>query len=435
MAHTKFHLGLFTKFGPTAWPGNNTEFGSQWADGTYHIELAKRAEAAKIDFIMFEDTLIVGDRFGGTAELDLKHAVLAPKNDPIPLLPLMAHATSNIGLIATASTTFYPPYLLARLFSTVDSLTRGRAGWNVVTSSEKNAAANFGLEKLLPPTERYDVADEFVDLTNQLWDSWDEDALVADPETGVYVDHTKVHTINFKGKHFKSRGPLNTLRSPQGRPVICQAGASDRGRDFAAKHAQVVLGMMTGGVPGMKAYRQDLRQRAEKYGRDPDELKVVFLTPLNIYPNGGSSPRQLTEAEKINAYEHNIVMASSSLDIDFSQFDLDAPVPQDAVAGGHTSALDHMKKAGREEGKTIRQLFSTGKGGSGMNFAGTPQQVADRMMEVMDEVGGDGFLIESSGHNHQLDDLLNGVIPTLQKAGAVRTEYVGKTFKEMLNEF
>src|SRR6185437_4492833 len=137
-----------------------------------------------------------------------------------------------------------------------------------------------------------------------------------DPETGVYVDHTKVHTVNFEGKHFKCRGPLNTLRSPQGRPVLCQAGASDRGREFAAKHAQVVLGMMTGGIEGMKAYRHDLRTRAEKYGRDPDELKVMFLTPVNILSEGGAA-REMTEEEKLNAFEHNIVMASSSLDIDF----------------------------------------------------------------------------------------------------------------------
>jgi FMN-dependent oxidoreductase (nitrilotriacetate monooxygenase family) len=434
VARTKFHLGLFTKFGATSWPGTNEDFGAQWVDGSYHVELAKLLEAAKFDFVLFEDTVIVGDRYAGSMELSLKHAVLAPKHDPLPLLPLMAQGTSHIGLVATASTTFYPPFLLARLFSTVDSLTGGRAGWNMVTSSERHAAANFGLDKLLPPAVRYDIADEYVELTNQLWDSWEEGALVADPETGVYVDHTKVHTINFEGQHFKSRGPLNTLRSPQGRPVLVQAGASERGRDFSAKNAEVILGMMTGGIPGMKAYREDIRRRAEANGRDPDEIKVVFLTPVNIYPEG-DGPKEMTEAEKVNAFEHNIVMASSSLDIDFSLYDLDGPVPQDLSAGGHTSALDHMKKAGREEGKSIRDLFSTGKGGSGMDFSGTAQEVAEKMMAVMDEVGGDGFLIEGSGYNHQLNELLNGVVPALQKAGAVRTEYTGKTFREILREF
>ncbi|CAD7339838.1 NtaA/DmoA family FMN-dependent monooxygenase [Sphingomonadales bacterium 56] len=434
MAHKKFHLGYFTKFGATSWPGDGTEFGSQWADGSYHKELARMLEAAKFDFIFFEDTTIVGDRYGGSMELDLKNATLAPKLDPLPLLPLMAQDTSHIGLIATASTTFYPPYLLARLLSTIDSLTKGRAGWNMVTSSEKNAALNFGLEKLLPPSERYDIADEFVELCKKLWDSWEEGALVANTETGVYVDHTKVHTVNFQGKHFRSRGPLNTLRSPQGYPVLAQAGASDRGRDFSSKNAEVVLGMMTGGVKGMKAYRDDIRNRAEKQGRNPDDIKVFFLTPLNILPENGEV-REMTEADKQAAFEHNIVMASSSLDIDFSQYDLDAPVPQDIVAGGHTSALEHMKKAGREEGKSLRDLFSTGKGGSNARFRGTAQQVADQLMAVMDEVGGDGILIEGSGYNHQLPALLDGVIPALQKAGAVRTEYKGTTLREILREF
>jgi len=434
MAHTKFHLGYFTKFGATSWPGDGAEFGSQWADGSYHKELAKVLEAAKFDFVFFEDSLIVGDRYANSMELDLKNATLAPKLDPLPLLPVMAQETSHIGLIATASTTFYPPYLLARLLSTIDSLTKGRAGWNMVTSSERNAALNFGMDKLLPPTERYDIADEFVELVKQLWDSWEDGALVANTETGVYVDHTKVHTINFEGKHFRSRGPLNTLRSPQGYPVLAQAGASERGRDFSSKNAEVVLGMMTGGVPGMKAYRQDIRERAAKQGRNPDDIKVLFLTPVNIYPEGGKAPG-MTESEKQAAFEHNIVMASSSLDVDFSQYDLDVPVPQDIVAGGHTSALDFMKKAGREEGKSIRDLFSTGKGASGMDFSGTAEEVAEKMMSVMDEVGGDGFLIEGSGYNRQLPDLVNGVVPALQRAGAVRTEYTGETLREILREF
>ena len=434
MGHVKFHLGYFTKFGATSWPGDGKEFGSNWIDGSYHKELARILEAAKFDFILFEDTTIVGDRYAGSMELDLKNATLAPKLDPLPLLPLMAQDTSHIGLIATASTTFYPPYLLARLLSTVDSLTGGRAGWNMVTSSEKNAALNFGMDKLLPPTVRYDIADEYVDLVKQLWDSWEEGALVANTETGVYVDHTKVHTIDFVGEHFRSRGPLNTVRSPQGYPMLAQAGASERGRAFSSKNAEVVLGMMTGGVSGMKAYREDIRNRAEAQGRNPDDIKVVFLTPVNILPEGVEQ-QEMTDAEKQASFEHNIVMASSSLDVDFSLYDLDGPVPQDIVAGGHTSALDHMKKAGREEGKSLRDLFSMGQGASGMDFSGTPQQIAEKMMAVMDEVGGDGFLIEGSGYNRQLPQLVDELVPALQQAGAVRTEYTGNTLREILREF
>jgi FMN-dependent oxidoreductase (nitrilotriacetate monooxygenase family) len=434
VAHQKFHLGYFTKFGATSWPCRSQEFGAEWADGSYHIELTKQLERAKFDFLLFEDTLVVGDRYAGSAELDLKNAVLAPKHDPLPLLPLLAHGTSHIGLIATGSTTFYPPFLLARLLSTLDSLTGGRVGWNIVTSSELNAALNFGMDKLLPPVERYDRADEYVELATKLWDSWEQGALVANSETGVYVDHTKVHTVNFEGKHFRSRGPLNTLRSPQGKPVLCQAGASERGRDFSAKHAEVILGMVTAGVPGMKAYRDDIRRRAKAFGRNPDDIKVVFLTPVNILPEGVTAPER-TELEKVAAFEHNIVMASSSLDIDFSKFDLDVPfVGENAVAGGHTSALDAMRGMGAK-GWTLRQMFSQGQGGSGMDFTGTAEQVADKMMAVMDEVGGDGFLIEGSGYNRQLPLLIGELIPALQRAGAVRTEYSGATLRDVLHEF
>ena len=183
----------------------------------------------------------------------------------------------------------------------------------------------------------------------------------------------------------------------------------------------------------MKAYREDIRRRVEAEGRDPDSVKVIYLTPVNIIPEGG--PVERTETQKRSDFEHNIVMSSSSLDIDFSKFDLDKPVPENLEAGGHTSALDQMKHASREYGLTLRQMFDGPRGSSGMEFSGTPREVAEQMMAVMDEVGGDGFLIEGSGYNHQLPDLLNGVIPELQSAGAVRTEYVGRTFREILSEF
>lgn len=433
MANNKFHLGYFTKFGATSWPDDPDGFGSQWADGSYHSELAKKLEAAKFDFMLFEDTLIVSDKYQGSTELDLKHAVLAPKNDPLPLLPVIAQGTKHIGLIATASTTFYPPYLLARQFSTIDSLTGGRAGWNIVTSSEQRAADNFGLDRLLSPNVRYDVADEYVELTRQLWNSWEEGALIADAETGTYVDHTKVHTIDFVGEHFKSRGPLNTLRSPQGMPVLCQAGASERGREFAGKNSEVVLGLVRGGIDAMKEYRAEVRARAAENGRDPDTVKVMFLSPVELHT--GDAPRERSDAKKQADFEHNIVMSSSSMDIDFSQFDVDKPLPDDAEAGGHTSALDGIKKAGREKGMTLRDIFSSPRGGGGSFLSGTPEEVAEQMIEVMAEVGGDGFLIEGSGYNRQLPVVLNELVPALQRSGAVRTEYSGKNFREVLNEF
>jgi FMN-dependent oxidoreductase (nitrilotriacetate monooxygenase family) len=436
MTHQKFHLAYFTKFGATAWPGTATGFGSTWADGSFHVELAKKLEDAKFDFVLFEDGVTISDHYGGSMELDLKHAVLAPKHDPLPLLPLMANGTSHLGLIATASTSFYPPFLLARLYSTLDSLTGGRVGWNIVTSSEDNAARNFGMDSLPSPTERYDRAEEYVELVTALWDSWEEGALVADVTTGVYVDHTKVHTINFEGKHHKSRGPLNTLRSPQGRPVFAQAGASTRGRDFAAKNAEVVVAPMSGGIAGMQALRADIRGRAESFGRDPDDIKVFFLTSSLAFTTGDDSAdgSAMSDQDAQAALEYGMVMLSSATDIDFSTLDLDSPVPQDLEAKGHTSILDAFKALGAE-GVTLREAMTSSAGQDEFGLVGTPQHVAQRLIEIMDEVGGDGFLIEGSGLTASIDTVVDELVPTLQEAGVVRTEYTGTTLREILYEF
>lgn len=437
MTNTKFHLGYFTKFGKPAWAlDSRKSIGSNWFDGSYHIDLAKKLEAAKLDFILFEDTTVVADKFGESMELDLKHAVLAPKHDPLPLLPLMAHETSNIGIISTASTTFYEPFVLARLFSTLDSLTGGRVGWNIVTSSETNAAKNIGLDALPPHGERYAIADEYVELAVKLWESWEEGALVADEETGVYVDHTKVHTVDHVGKYFTSRGPLNTLRSPQVTPFLSQAGASDRGRGFAAKNAEMVLGLTAGGIDGMKELRKDIRGRAESFGRNPDDIKIIYLA--NGLHFTGSEP-ELDEATKARmdqaAFEYAITMGASTMDVDFSKYDLDGPMDQNMTAGGHTSALDFVKQAGAQ-GATLRQVFSSGmKAEGGLDLTGTPEEIAEKMVDAMNEVGGDGFLLEGGDLSGEVGTITDELVPALQRLGAVRSEYGGRTLRDNMLEF
>ncbi|MFD4407747.1 NtaA/DmoA family FMN-dependent monooxygenase [Nocardia sp. NPDC058499] len=432
LSHIKFHLGYFTKFGVPSWSRNaDIETATQWSNGSFHRNLAQKLESAKFDFVFFEDSVTVADKYSGSRELDLKHAVYTPKHDPLPLLPLMTRCTSKIGVIATASTSFYPPYLLARLYSTIDSLSGGRVGWNIVTSSETAAARNFGMDELPPPAERYDRAEEYVELAKALWDSWEEGSLVADLETGVYVDHTKVRAVDFVGKWYKSRGPLNTLRSPQGRPVLAQAGASERGRDFAAKHAEVVVGTTSGGVEGMKSFREDIRRRAESFGRDPDECKVFFLLPLFINKRQQGA---MSEKEATALLEYGLVMRSSSLNIDFSKYDLDAPLPQDVEAGGHTSALDALKKASAA-GISLRETILSYYGKSELGMSGPAEAIAERMIDVMDQIGGDGFLIEGNGLTSHLGALTEQIIPLLQHEGAVRTEYSGHTLREVLREF
>src|SRR6202011_5540975 len=232
MAMTKkFHLGWFMNFIPPDWetPWAAPDV-AQWPNGKFYVDMAQNMERACFDYIMIEDTVMVADAYGGTMQGSLKNAIFAPKQDPIPLAVLLAAKTTKLGVVATMSTSFYPPYLLARGCSTVDSIAEGRFGWNIVGSAEDRAAQNFGMEKLAEHDDRYAIADEYFDVVNQLWDCGEADAVVMDRATHTYADFNKVHTINFVGKYFTSRGPLNTVPSPQHRPAFVQAGASPRGR-------------------------------------------------------------------------------------------------------------------------------------------------------------------------------------------------------------
>jgi FMN-dependent oxidoreductase (nitrilotriacetate monooxygenase family) len=275
-----FHLGWFMNFTPGDWASDFAVGGAPW-DGKFYTDIAQALERACFDYIMLEDTVLISESYGGSAEAALRHALMVPKHDPMPLAALLGAAAKHLGVVATMTTLAYPPFLLARLCSTLDHLCGGRFGWNIVTSDEDAAAQNFGLEKLPPRELRYEMADEYVDLVCRLFDSWDPDAVVMDRARGIYADHTKVRPIHFKGKYFKSRGPLNTARSPQGRVAFVQARDSTRHRAFAARWADSIIPIANAnGISGMKAYRDDVRAHAVTLGRNPDDIKVLFL----IYP-------------------------------------------------------------------------------------------------------------------------------------------------------
>jgi alkanesulfonate monooxygenase SsuD/methylene tetrahydromethanopterin reductase-like flavin-dependent oxidoreductase (luciferase family) len=204
-----FHLGWFMNFTPDEWNEPFAAGGSPWT-GEFYVDFAQALERACFDYIMIEDTLMVSEAYGGSMEAYLKHAIMSPKHDPSPLAAILSMATRRLGVVATMSTSFYPPFMLARLCTTLDHIARGRFGWNIVTSGEDGSAQNFGMDKLWPREVRYDMADEYLRLVCQLWDSWEPGAVVLDRETGTYADHRKVHTVDFEGKYFKCRGPLTT---------------------------------------------------------------------------------------------------------------------------------------------------------------------------------------------------------------------------------
>lgn len=433
MADKRLHFGWFMNFTANEW---NTPFGNDgnpW-NGKFYIEMAQAMEKACFDYIMIEDTLMVSEAYGGNSEVYLKYATMAPKHDPAPLAAIMAAATSKMGVVATMSTTFYPPFLLARLASTLDSIAEGRFGWNIVTSGEDGSAQNFGMDKLTEHDLRYDIADEYVDLVCQLWNSWEEGAVIRDQETNTYADFKKVHAIHFAGKYFKSRGPLNTVRSPQGQPTFVQAGGSPKGRQFAAKYADSIIAVANG-VDGMKAYRDDVRARAAAQGRNPDDIKVLFV----VSPTLGTTEEEALARKKAAAedpafFEQSLASISSVTDIDFSQFELDEPLPE-LETNGERGSLDKFAQWG--SGKTLRQLVLDAGGTSdSIELVGTPDQVADKIGEAMDQVGGDGFLISTQRVSKQyITEICDGLFPALQRKGLARREYAHAHLRDTLREF
>ncbi|GAA4556841.1 NtaA/DmoA family FMN-dependent monooxygenase [Pseudonocardia xishanensis] len=432
---TPFRLGWFGNLTAPEWrDGWSTDDATGWTDGRFHVEMVQAMERAGFDFMMLEDSLMVSDIYAGTAELELKHAVYAPKLDPVPVISMLAYATEHIGIVGTASTTFYPPYLLARAFSTLDHVTRGRVGWNAVTSSEDRAAQNFGMERIPEHDRRYDMAGEFVDVVRKLWASWAPDAILADATTGYYADHTKVAPIHHDGEFFTVRGPLNTPPSPQGRPVICQAGASPKGRAFAAANADMLL-TIPNGLDGMKEYRDDIRARAAAHGRDPDDVKVFFV----VEPVVGRTDEEarakhedyLAHAQR--NYEFQMVNFAATMEIDFSVFDPDLPIPDDVTTNGHQGQFAIWKEA--FGGRPIREAAGAMRIGS-IELIGSPATVADRMEEAMEHVGGDGFMFLSQPPSRSyIADITEGLCPELARRGLIRTGFRHATFRENLRSF
>ena len=432
MSQKKFHLAWFTNFTLDEWSEPLSSAGGSPWDGQFFVEFAQALERACFDYIMLEDTLMVSESYGGSMEACLKWGIQVPKHDPAPLTAVMGAMTKHIGVVATMSTLGYPPFLLARLSSTIDHIAKGRFGWNIVTSGENSAAQNFGLPQLPEHDLRYEQADEFMQVVNKLFASWEPDAVVLDRKTETYADYKKVRPIHHEGRFYKSRGPLNTCPSPQGRPTYVQAGGSEKGRDFAAKYADSIIAGANG-IAAKKEFRDDIRRRAAKFGRNPDDIKVLFLYAPVI---GETEAEAKAKFERYlvqpRAIYRRLVLISGITDIDFSQFDLDKPLPTDLTTNGESTSLKRFAQFG--SGKSLRQLVKEGS----CDFVGTPEQVADDMANIMAEVGGDGFLLRHPFHHinrRYILEVTEGLVPELQRRGLTRTEYTKPTLRETLREF
>lgn len=396
-------------------------------DVSFYQRIAQRAEKAKLDSVFLADVPGLAYDTGHR----LSHVL-----DPITLLSAVAAVTSRIGLIASASTTLSSPYTLARQFATLDTISRGRAGWNIVTTYAKTAARNYGMDDMPAHAERYRRAHEFVQVVEGLWDSWEDDALVIDRREGVLFDPSKVHSIDHRGEFYSVKGPLTVPRSPQGRPVLVQAGASNDGREFAAKHADVVFTAHQTIEDGKEFY-SDLKRQAARFGRDPNQILILPGISPFIADTLAEAHDLARELNELTVTTYGLAQLEVMAGQSFDDLCLDEPVPLErfGVAG---NVLDN--KRGRRqvvaniverERPTLRQLLHRLAGARGHNVViGTPAQVADIIVEWVASGAADGFNIMPPMYPQSFDAFVEKVVPILQERKLFRTEYEGSTLRE-----
>ncbi|HSA49694.1 MAG TPA: LLM class flavin-dependent oxidoreductase [Yinghuangia sp.] len=423
--------------------GNTSVYAGSWRhpatehrylDASYYADLGRTLERGLFDLMFFDDRLAMPGIYGGSVADAVRYGARPVKLDLSVVLGVLSQATSKIGLGATYSTTYYAPFHVARTFATLDHLSGGRAAWNVVTSVNDSEAQNFGVKQHMSPTERYDRADEFLEAVAGLWDTWEADALIHDREAGIYADPDKVHELNYHGKHFDVRGPLTVPRTPQGRPVVLQAGSSGRGRDFAARWAELIFT----GDPGIEVARShyaDQKKRIAELGRDPSSVKICPMAYTVI----GESEAHAAEREQtfLNDLVHpmaSLTLLSELMNYDFAAHDLDEIVTDELVEKS-TGIRGLVQNLRAHIGDTVRIRDLAGHRATllqGPRFVGTATQVADQMEEWFKTDACDGFVLAATHLPGSFEEFVRGVVPELQRRGLHRKEYTGSTLREHL---
>jgi len=432
------HLAQFLTHGPThhslaMWRHPLTgPTADAWRTPELYQHIARVCERGLFDMVFFADLNYISDTYKGSLEPALAGAAQAPEHDPIPLLSFMAAATERIGLASTFSTSHHHPFYVARMWATLDHLTRGRCAWNVVTSLNHNQAANFGEEAMEPSEVRYDRAHEFIRVCLELWDSWEAGAEVQDVDGAVFADASRVHRIEHDGTYYRSRGPLNVVRSPYGGPAILQAGTSTKGRDFAARYADGLFAIQPRAADAA-AYYDDIKSRVSDYGRDPEHCSILYGAQPII---GSSEAEALEKQEEHNdlvPLEGGMAILSGHLDFDLSQ------LPADAImAERDEPELDRMAtRYRRPDGTPMTVAEVARRHGQSVGlpqFVGTPSSVADQLEAFYDAVGGDGFMLSAIHCPGAIEDFVDLVVPELQRRGRFRTAYEGTTQRDHLRQ-
>ncbi|EPZ45218.1 LLM class flavin-dependent oxidoreductase [Alicyclobacillus acidoterrestris] len=433
MKHGRIYLNAFVMNcvghqSPGLWTHPEDE-SHRYTDIEYWADLARTLERGRFDAVFLADVLGVYDVFEGSRDAAVRNAAQIPVNDPMLVVPVMAQVTKHLGFGVTASVSYEPPYVFARRMSTLDHLTKGRVGWNIVTSYLDSAARNMGLVKQVSHDERYDIAEEYLEVCYKLWEaSWEDDAVVLDRQQKIYANPSKVHDIGHRGRYFSVPGIHLCEPSPQRTPVLYQAGSSTRGRAFAARHAECVF-IIAPTVAIAKTYVRALREEAAKIGRDPNEIRVFSMfTPIV----------GRTQAEAEEKYLDYVRHASTSgalalyggwSGIDLSQYELDEPLKYVQNEAIH-SAIEAFTTMDPDKQWTVDEIAKfIGIGGRGPVFVGTPDKVADTMEAWVAEADVDGFNIAYAVTPGTYVDFVDLVVPTLQRRGLVQSDYVADTLR------
>ena len=428
-APRQLHLGAFMR--PTTIHTAAWRYPGAWPDANFNLAHIKRCiqtlERAKFDAFFMADHLAVLNM-----PMDaLKRSHTVTSFEPFTLLAALAMVTEHIGLIATGSTTFDAPYHVARRFASLDHISNGRAAWNIVTTSNPDAALNFGLEEHMEHDERYRRAREFYDVVTGLWDSWAEDAFIRDVANGIYFDPSRLHVLDHKGDYLSVRGPLNIARPPQGWPVIVQAGSSDAGRQLAAETAEMVFAG-AGDIAGGRALYADIKGRMARLGRDPEHLKILPGAFVVVGDSLAEAQEKRARLDSLVHYDSAIASLSIALGTDASRFDPDAPLPAIPESNASRSGRERAIALAKRDGLTVRQLAQRLGGYAGPALIGTPAMIADQMEEWLTTNACDGFNVMFPYLPGGLDDVALRVVPELQRRGIFRREYEGRTLRENL---
>lgn len=400
----------------------------------HYISIAKTAERGKFDCIFFADGL-------GVHQMDHPElfAAMAPPGrpavfEPVTLLTALSQHTNNLGLVSTATTTYEAPFQLARKFASLDHLSGGRAGWNIVTSSDVEDAYNFGFDEHMAREQRYPRAMEFVEVVKGLWDSWAKDAFIQNRETGQFLDPSRVHTLNHVGEFLKVRGPLNVARPIQGHPVMFTAGQSAPGRELAARYADCQFAVAMTKEDAIALYN-DVKARLPKYGRTPDMLKIFPCISVYVGRTEEEADELYSQVSNLIPWKVGVDFLAKTLETDLTGYDVDGPVPE--IDPGEVVGMDSVRKVAAQfikaHGFTIRQAYQALMPlSSGPLFKGSPVQVADQIEDWYKSGACDGLMIGTPVSPKGLEDFVDLVIPELQRRGIVRTEYTGGTLRENL---